>query len=213
MMGNNNKPTSLDGARIRSLRRRQNMSIKDFAQEAGISVGHVSQLERNLIEPSLVVIRRICEVLGVGFHTLLAGNAGDVMLSRQEDDRLVFPDSNAIYTIRTPAVLSNGRLPQLSVSTACIPGMRWDHAEPVSHEGDEYVYVLHGRIEYHTDQGMVTAGAGDSLYVKAGTPHRIYNPLPEEAEMLAVFSALWRDPAPARRTTAHSRGESPDESL
>ena len=179
--------TTLNGTRVRALRRQRHMSIKDFAQAAGISAGYASQLERNLIEPSLAVTRRICAVLEVTLTSLL-NNSGDLHLVRKGEGQLIFPDCNSVYSMRAPSVLSSGRLPHLSVAVIVqLAGFMWDHAEPVTHEGDEYVYVLHGRIEYHTAQGAVAASTGDSLYIKADTAHRVYNPLPEEASMLAIY--------------------------
>ena len=53
------------GARLRHRRAIRRMSLKDVATAAGISVGQLSQIERNLSQPSLRSLRAICDALGM----------------------------------------------------------------------------------------------------------------------------------------------------
>lgn len=187
---NNGKVAALAGARIRALRRQRRMSIKDFAAETDISPAHVSLIERNLIEPSLSVLRRITETLGVTVPALLADEIGDFMVNTPGRENLSFSDGVSTYRFCTPSALTSGRPPQLSATAVCIPKLCWDHQEQVTHEWEEYMYVISGCIEVHADDYVATANTGDSIYVKAGIPHKVYNPLKVDANVLAVYNSL-----------------------
>lgn len=41
------------GDQIRSIRKRQEITLKELAEKTGLSIGYISQIERNLTDPSL----------------------------------------------------------------------------------------------------------------------------------------------------------------
>lgn len=189
----NPKIPILVGARIRDLRKHKKMSIRDFAAQIDVSAGHVSLIERNLIEPSLTVLRRICEVLETPIPMLLSDDSSDLTVTqRGAISPYAFPDGTAAYRFRTPYRLKSGHSPQIIVTTGTIPPFSRDHEEYVVHDSEEYVYVLSGRIEYHTEQGVYPAAEGDSLHMEPRVPHIVYNPTGQPAEVLAVISTPWR---------------------
>ena len=58
-------------ARIRELRKAQGLSQEKLAHEAGCHPTYVSMLERGKVNPSLKVLTRIADVLGVPVHQLV----------------------------------------------------------------------------------------------------------------------------------------------
>jgi len=59
------------GAMLRERRRALGLSMADVARASELSVGYISQLERDLSSPSLTVLMRIGEVLGMGMDAFL----------------------------------------------------------------------------------------------------------------------------------------------
>ena len=49
--------------KIREYRKQQNLTMKELAQEAGMSISYISQVERGEIDPSLSSLRKIASVL------------------------------------------------------------------------------------------------------------------------------------------------------
>ena len=41
----------------------------------------------------------------------------------------------------------------------------------VSHEGEEFLYILEGRVEFHYGDEIMAVGPGDSLYYDSNEPH------------------------------------------
>jgi hypothetical protein len=79
----------------------------------------------------------------------------------------------------------------------------------LAHEGEEFLRVLAGKVQFHYGDGVHELAAGDSLYFDAATPHRLVNPGSKDAQVLCVFHGRGR-PLMAkprkRRRPATSRG-------
>jgi DNA-binding XRE family transcriptional regulator len=59
------------GANVRRLRNSKKLSQEEFAFEAEIDRTYVSQIERAIINPSLLVLHKVARVLGVSIVELL----------------------------------------------------------------------------------------------------------------------------------------------
>ena len=59
------------GDQIRSIRKRQEITLKELAEKTGLSIGYISQIERNLTDPSLSTLRKISGALGVPTYLFL----------------------------------------------------------------------------------------------------------------------------------------------
>lgn len=61
------------GMRIRYLRKEKKMSQLDLSLESGINRNYLSDLEKGRRNPSLLVLEKLCNVLGVSLSTLFKG--------------------------------------------------------------------------------------------------------------------------------------------
>ena len=59
------------GQSLRSLRIRQGRTLRDVADAAGVSLAHLSAIERGITEPSSEIIGALCRALGVELGDLL----------------------------------------------------------------------------------------------------------------------------------------------
>lgn len=66
------------GRRLRRARQAQDRTLRDVAAAAGVSIGHLSQVERGLAEASSEVLAALCRALGVPLHVLLRAAAVDL---------------------------------------------------------------------------------------------------------------------------------------
>ncbi|MGI6649598.1 MAG: helix-turn-helix domain-containing protein [Bacillota bacterium] len=66
------------GTRIRELREALGYTITNFAKIVGISRIYLSELERNVKEPSLDTLRRICQALGITLAEFFATDKPDI---------------------------------------------------------------------------------------------------------------------------------------
>ena len=61
------------GMRIRYLRKEKKMSQLDLSLESGINRNYLSDLEKGRRNPSLLVLEKLCNALGVSLSTLFKG--------------------------------------------------------------------------------------------------------------------------------------------
>ncbi|MCA0029009.1 MULTISPECIES: helix-turn-helix transcriptional regulator [unclassified Mesorhizobium] len=71
---------------LRTLRRARGLSQEELAHQAGIDRTYISALERNVYNPSIDVVDRLAEVLGVDVTELLKRPSADPQRSKSELD-------------------------------------------------------------------------------------------------------------------------------
>lgn len=160
------------GARIRGIRKAKNLTIKDVASDAGVTIGLISQIERNLANPSVKSLRKIADVLGVpiaSFFSQQPQNLGPVV-RKGEQRQLENGQSGVSYYQLTP---DNNRALEMIYSEYS-PGASTGEFLFL-HAGVECCYVLEGTMRIILGNREYTLGPGDTISVQAMEPHRIEN--------------------------------------
>ena len=63
------------GSRIREMRKKRGLTLKAVADATGYTIGHISQIERDLKSPSLVALRKIAACLDCSEVWLIMGDS------------------------------------------------------------------------------------------------------------------------------------------
>ncbi len=191
-MNDDQSSLKLIGEKIRYLRKKENISISEFANKTGVTASYISQIERNIIEPSLPVLRNLAKALNIEIPFLFGNDIPSDVLITSEDNRLdvAFVDGFAKFQFMMPSYLKNDAKPDMSVMISKIYGKLKDSNEFACHNYSEFCLVLDGCIEYHTDKEIYKLFKGDSIYIKRNVPHLLFNPDEEEAILLAVMSSV-----------------------
>ncbi len=178
--------TSFLPARIRTLRRRQQRTLKDIADRCGFTVSLLSKIESGKTTPPIATLSRIASALGVTLADLMTDEDGPstVMTSATEvaNHPPTFTDKG--YGFHLLAAGRSAKAMQPFLFTAergkVTPG-------PMTHTGEEFVYVLDGRMNYRVGATTHTLGPGDSLYFSSVEEHDL-EPLTDSVSFLAVFT-------------------------
>jgi transcriptional regulator with XRE-family HTH domain len=186
------RPSSL-GAAIRAERKKAGRTLQDVAKEADFSISYLSQIERNLLTPSVSTLKRIADVLHIPAGQLMFAGAhnGSVpslvtVVRRKERKRLSFPGSNIEYELLTPDMRRRSSLLWVTAPPGSDSGVA-----SFSHEGEDGVLVLKGELEVEIGSVWHKLKAGDTVYFNAGLPHRWRNPGTVNAE------AIWLSTPPS----------------
>ena len=59
--------------------------------------------------------------------------------------------------------------------------------EPLGHEGEEFLMVMRGPVNFEYEEETHTLESGDCAYFDGAGIHRLFNPFPENATVLCVF--------------------------
>lgn len=167
------------GALIRARRRQLHMTLQALGDAAGLSVGFLSQVERDQATPSLGALAGIARGLGVDVDYFVSTpSIGSGVTRRNERVRFSLPGSTVMYE-RLHAEFPGRGLSSFIMVVP--PGHR---SEMVHHEGDELLYVLQGEIVQTVDGRTIRLGEGDSLHFRGSSDHSWANESDREARML-----------------------------
>src|SRR5579883_261828 len=163
------------GRQIRELRRVKRMSLQQLSSAVGVSVGYLSQVERDRSKLPLGVLRRICDVLGIQVSWFFQQAAPEIesergIVVRQVNRRLL---SFTATKIREELLSPNLSGPLELMMSTWEPGA--DSGE-LEHEGVEAGVILSGRLELYVDDRCFLLEAGDSFSFKSTDRHRTRNP-------------------------------------
>jgi transcriptional regulator with XRE-family HTH domain len=136
------------GVTIRNRRKQAGLTLQEVADRAELSISYLSQLERNLLIPSLSTLKRVADILSIPAGQLMFAADGNGMTSspvaivrRRERKRLFFPGSDIRYEMLTPDMRRKASLLWLSAP----PGS--ESGPSFAHEGEDGVVVLKGELK------------------------------------------------------------------
>lgn len=158
------------GVAVRTARTRAGLTMAELGSRAGVTQAFVSQLESGRSMPSLITLHRIAQALGVSAQSLLPDNEAEAVSLVRADQGREYERSEAHGTVLERFLVRGRRQME--------PGEVW--AEPgsesgdfVSHNGEELLYILAGRIRVHLQGARSEVlEKGDCLYYPASIPHR-----------------------------------------
>ena len=167
---------TLLGGKVRELRKAKQMSLADVAEKTGISIGYLSQIERDKSNPSVKMLHDISRALDVNITWFFSEesenpetrHAGPIINLR--DRKKIRYGIDICDELLTP--LSSEKLELLWSEFK--PGST-SGREPYQHEGEEAGVVLSGVLSLTIGEETYRLEAGDSFGFKSSTPHRYEN--------------------------------------
>src|SRR5215216_7748459 len=186
------------GSRLRAERLGQGIGLREMARRLGISASALSQIETGKAQPSVSKLFDIVNLLGVSVDGLLAGDqVPPVAVSRGQEGFFSLQRQGEHQALE----LESGVLWQ-RLTAGSFPGVEFLHVEYepgacssseggfMRHAGQEFGYLLSGRLQVDVGFERYQLGPGDSISFPATTPHRLANDGPEPAR--AVWCILGR---------------------
>lgn len=163
------------GERLKELRKARSMTLQALANKAGLSVGFLSQLERNQASPSVRALNALAQALSVSIHWFFPDpeeeNDPDAdVIVRSGRRRAIRFDTGIKDELLCPTL--TGKLEMLLCTLQ--PGATSDD-ELYSHKGEEAGYVASGRLELTVEKKTYVLEAGDSFHFDSNRPHRYRN--------------------------------------
>ncbi|MFG2510596.1 helix-turn-helix domain-containing protein [Streptomyces sp. NPDC048584] len=168
---------------LRALRRRASLTLEAAAREAGLSPAHLSRLETGQRQPSLPMLLSLARVYGTTVSDLLGETAAD----RDPVVRAGDMESTEAggWTYWQAGAAGRG----MQALRVRVPhGSQGDIVRV--HPGEEWLYVLRGRLRLRLGDTLHRLGPGDSAHFDSLTPHRIAASDPDGVELLFVHTLL-----------------------
>ena len=193
------------GRRIREMRKRRGLTLKEVAEATGYTIGHISQIERDLKSPSLVALRKIATCLDCSEVWLIMGDSELSAKSSEEGKKskesylmrkenripIKIPEIDVSYSIFTPSKLPNAQEAQMTGLIVRLKPNTWVTEKMISHGNyDESLLLLKGELELRIDNSTYMIYEGDSFYIPKNCLHNYLNTSNEEATIIVYFSQL-----------------------
>ena len=173
------------GQKLRRLRLQAGLTQEEVANRADLTKGFISQLENDATSPSIATLQDILDAFGVSL--------GEFFQARDEEEKVVFRVGDRVLSGESEAGFA---------LTFLIPRAHGHEMEPVlvtlepgasteaisGHEGEEFGFVLEGRVELYLGEERYTVHKGECFYYPANRSHRLHNRWKRRASVLWVAS-------------------------
>lgn len=179
------------GARIRTFREKAELSPADLAERTGLDITFIKAIEDDDLYPSLQPLVKIARALGVRLGTFMDDQVSrDPLVVRQSQRR---EELTMHHTGKDEPALRFHSLGR---------GKSDRHMEPFyieilpesaedsslsSHEGEEFIVVISGKVAIRYGQETTVLEEGDSAYFNSIVPHHVGAAGDEPAKIYAVL--------------------------
>ncbi len=174
------------GPRIRKLRQSQRRTLQQIADACGFTKSLLSKIENGRTMPPVATLTKIAAALGVDTSALLDGESSpSTVLATASDVRR----AEKIVTDRGYSffAFAAGR-PGKEMQPFLFEVKKGEvKPQALHHEGEEFVYMLEGKVKYRVGEVEHRLEPGDSLYFDAAIEHEV-TPVSPVARYLGVFS-------------------------
>jgi transcriptional regulator with XRE-family HTH domain len=163
------------GEKIRTVRERRSLTLREVADRAGVSESLVSQIERNRVSPAIDTLLALADALDIDLEYLFADFRRDrVVKIVRKKDRGSFTRPGVLYE-RLAQLESPGREGIEAYVITIEPGAKTGSRE-YGHQGWELGIVKTGRAELTIGNHTYALKPGDSVSFRSDSPHVLANP-------------------------------------
>ena len=181
------------GQKIRKLRQERRLTLQDLADLTGLSKPLLSQIENDQVIPPLATLLKIAKGLRVGLNFFFEdeGDRRKYVLIREAEG--VFsrrrPKSDATQGYRYRSLAPGIRHKQIEPFLVEFELKEWDDSCFYNHEGEEFLYILEGELEFHYGEEIMLLQPGDSIFYDSAIPHGYLSIGEVRARAVAVIYA------------------------
>lgn len=168
------------GGKIKQMRNQKGLTQEELADRCELTKGYISQLENDLNSPSIATLTDILSALGSNLSEFFREEAKEKVVFGKEEYFEKDADG-VLWKWLIPNAQKNMMEPVLvelaeGVSTS----------GDIPHEGEEFGYVLEGRIAVVLGNKQYICKKGEAFYYSAGKPHSILNKGKGKAKFLWI---------------------------
>jgi len=173
---------------IKKLRKQNNYTLEKLAKLTGLTKGYLSKIERSEKAPPYSTLNKIAGAMGLEITNILGKG-----IEPLSDARITFQKSNQGNIINATSQLSGYDYEVLGANK---PGKNmepfiiyspFDIKKMYSHEGEEFIYILEGTLEFIYGEKKFIMEPGDNVYFDSCVPHGGISLGEKKAKLLVVI--------------------------
>jgi quercetin dioxygenase-like cupin family protein len=166
------------GQGIKAYREERKMSIKDLAHESGYPADLLEKVEKDEITPPVALVLQLSRTLKVDVEALDDDKKSSSRVKSQKKRA-----GSYAYTQLT----KSGADKHLGAYRVTIEPKTAHEGVEYHHEGEEFIYVLKGRLSITVGKNTSILERGECIHFNSALHHALSNPSDEKAELLVVL--------------------------
>jgi transcriptional regulator with XRE-family HTH domain len=176
----------LIGLNIRNIRLAGKWTLTALAHEASLTKSTLSKIENGQISTPISTLLRIAKALDVPVTKFFSEDKiePDYVLTKKGEGKIVQHDGSKLgYAYEALALEKADKCVEpflLTINPQDPPGEFY-------HEGQEFIFMLSGIMEFTIGDTVLKLEEGDSLYFNSGITHKTKNPGLKAATFICVF--------------------------
>jgi transcriptional regulator with XRE-family HTH domain len=163
------------GEKIREVRERRKMTLREVAEQARVSESLISQIERNRISPAIDTLLKIINILEIDLDFIFRDFNKDrpVNLVRANEKKRAVIDGVAYEQLSH--TLSSSEEHAIEAYFLEIPPGGKSGEEEYGHIGKELGVIIKGKGECVVGKRVFALKEGDSISFSSDVPHQLRN--------------------------------------
>ena len=172
------------GIKIKEVRKAKKLSIASLSKLSDVSEGMISQIERNTVVPSVIVLAKIAKALGQSVSYFFGEESLEdniVLCKKGEHKRIERSSNRGYFELLTP----KGKRQIELIKVVIYPGIDGNN-DPTVHSGEECGIVIQGKLTVVVNQNKYYLEEGDSIQFDSSLPHCYINE--GETESVSIWA-------------------------
>jgi len=182
------------GQRVKALREKQNFTLQDIAAKTGLAKSLLSEVESGEVMPHVSTLLKLAKVLNVGMASFFEdAEAVERVSVTRKGERVRIkrrPHHHEGKWITFTSTLETKK-PGKHMEPFLVEFMPMETTEMVftNHEGEEFHYVLEGKLEFRTDDRVEVLEPGDAIYFESDQNHSFRSLIEKPSRAVVVVWA------------------------
>ena len=179
------------GMRVKKARESRGLSIFDIYLRTNIDVEQLSQIEEGTVIPPLGTVIKLAKALNIKIGYLVSGKEEKAYTIVRKDDRKVISrydqSKEKRYGYEYEPLAPHKTDRHMEPFLVTLEPSETEH-ERSTHDGQEFIFVLQGKMEVRIEDEIHILEPGDSIYYDSTVPHLVKCHNKETTKILAVLN-------------------------
>lgn len=166
--------------RIRDMRKKQKIDLETLAKRTGQDPEFLQKIEEGKVSPPVGMLIQISRALAIDSSTLLSED-------KKKERRQSYRKRTKAYSYKN---LTPGAEDKHLWAYLITLEPKKEHEQVMyKHEGEEFAYVLEGRVQIQVGDEVNVLKTGQSLHFSSALPHTLKNLSTKKSKLIVVVYA------------------------
>ncbi len=170
------------GAKLQQLRLARKISLGKLSNLTGFSQRYLKEIEEGIAVPPVSALIQIAKALSVDSGSFLSADEKEASQRRRREN---FFKRTQAYSYKT--LTPDAEEKHMKAFLVTIDPKQEHHMVQYRHEGEEFLYVIKGKVEVRVGEDQNLLKKGETLHFDSGMTHKLLNLSHEKAELLVVI--------------------------